>query len=706
MDVPDSEQRPSTVLAGVEPRSIIDSAFRRAVVGMAIADPDGSYLEVNEAFCSLLGYSATELLTMSFHDITATDDLVDGVRAMGDLASGKSAEFSFQKRYVTRAGAHVWARTTGIAVHDVDGSLSRVIVQIEDLTLQRASAALISRRESHDELTDLANRKTFYERLGVALQTPYRSTRGLALLVVNLDRFHQINAGLGHESGDAVLREAARRLTAVVRGGDLVARLGGNEFAVLSLGMRTPLDAVSLAIELREMLCRPYWSNGNAVHVSARIGVVADVDDADREALVQMAAAAAQQAKSHAGGWALHTDGANMSSHDKLGFVNDLRAAISSGALTVAYQPIVDKGGRVQHVEALARWYHPERGAVPPDEFIVLAEQNALIDSLTTHVMTSALRQVAVWRANGIQASVAVNLSARLLTDPDLANRVASLLAAAGVPADALTLEITETALAEGSNPALWAMLDALRGTGARISIDDFGTGYSSLTYLKDLPVDELKIDRSFIIDLDERSERIVRSIIDLAHSLDLTVVAEGVEDDVTLQRLHRLGVDFVQGYVIARPVTGVEMTAWLRSRSTAENRRTLRDAGLGLDILIVDSEPAHRATLRKRLRSSNHRVARALTSETALKKITKQMPDLVILDHPTAGRHGLQTAPQLRAAGYVGPILLLSDSAPHGPGAARFPLDVWPIAQGDETLLLRLVDGYAQASSKRSAVV
>jgi diguanylate cyclase (GGDEF)-like protein/PAS domain S-box-containing protein len=702
-EVAPSSAARSVDLAGVEPRSIIDAAFRRAVVGMAIADPDGCYLEVNEAFCSLLGYSAEELIGKSFRDVTASDDLSDGSKAMSDLARGRSDEFLFQKRYVTRAGVHVWARTTGIAVRDASGSLRRIIVQIEDLTLERESAALLSRRESHDELTDLANRKTFYERLDAALRMPPRSTRGIALLVVNLDRFHQINAGLGHESGDTVLREVARRLTAVVRGQDVVARLGGNEFAVLSSGMRTPLDAVSLAIELRGVLGRPYWSNGNAVHVSARIGVVTNIEDSDSETLVQMASAATRQAKTLAGGWALHTEGANTSSHDEIGLVNDLRAAISAGSLTVAYQPIVDLDGRVQHVEALARWYHLERGAVRPDEFIVLAEQNGLIDSLTTHVMTSALRQVAVWRASGIEACVSVNLSGRLLAHPDLAERVGSLLAAEGVPATALTLEITETALAEGSNPELWAVLDSIRRTGVRISIDDFGTGYSSLTYLKDLPVDELKIDRSFIVDLDERTERIVRSIIDLAHSLDLTVVAEGVEDDAVADRLRVLEADYVQGYAIARPATGTQMTDWLQARSTAVARPP-REVRRGLDVLIVDSQPARRAALRKRLRANNHRVARALTGSSAVNSVKKQMPDLVILDHPTLGSSGYQTAPQLRAAGYVGPILLLSDSAPHGPDSASYPMDVWPVAQGDEALLLRLIDGYALSSSKRPA--
>jgi diguanylate cyclase (GGDEF)-like protein/PAS domain S-box-containing protein len=685
-------------LAGVDPRTIIDAAFRRAVVGMAITDAGGYYLEVNDALCSLLGYSSDELLGVSFRDITATEDLRVGTKAMRDLAEGRSSDFRLEKRYVTRTGDLVWARTTGIAVRDSSGVLLRIIVQVEDLTLRRASEALLSRRESVDELTNLANRKTFYERLDGALQLPRRSTRNLALLVVNLDRFHQINAGLGHASGDTVLREVARRLTAVVRGEDIVARLGGDEFAVLSLGMRTPLDAVSLAIDIRHSLGRPYWSDGNAVYVSARVGVVTNIEDSDSQTLVQMASAATHQAKSLAGGWALHTEGANTSSRDELGLVSDLREAITNGSLTVAYQPVIDNHGAVQYVEALARWHHPDRGSIPPDQFIVLAERNDLIDALTTSVLTMAVRQVAEWRAGGIDACVAVNLSGRLLGEPDLADRVAAILQSAGVPAATLILEITETAIAEGSNPELWAALTALRRTGVRISIDDFGTGYSSLTYLKELPVDELKIDRSFILDLDtdERTERIVRSIIDLGHSLNLTVVAEGVEDFAVAARLRTLGIDYLQGYAIARPATSSVMTDWLRERSIGVAAFVRREERRGLDVLVVDSQPAERVALRKRLRDSNHRVARAHSGSAALNKLKKKMPDVVILDHLMPGLSGVETAPRLRAAGYAGPILLLSGSAPDNAQAARYPMDVWPVSHSDEALLIRLIDGYA----------
>jgi diguanylate cyclase (GGDEF)-like protein len=524
---------------------------------------------------------------------------------------------------------------------------------------------------------------------------------------VNLDRFHQVNAGLGHAAGDRILREAGRRLRAQLRGDDTVARLGGDEFAVLAPAMRTPLDAVAMAIDVRNSLAKPYWIDGNAVYVSARVGIVTDVHDVDAEGMVQMASSAALHAKSLAGGWSLHTAGSDMSGRDELGLVCDLRQAIADGSLTVAYQPVVDGTGSLCHVEALARWNHPDRGAVPPDQFIVLAEQNDLISDLTEHVLTTAVRQTASWRASGLDACVAVNLSGLLLADAGLAERITGTLERAGLPPEALTLEITETAFADGSSPLIRAALESLRSIGVRISIDDFGTGYSSLAYLKHLPVDELKIDRSFILDLDTdvRTEQIVRSIIDLAHSLGLTVVAEGVEDEQIAAGLTAMGADALQGYIIARPAGATATAAWMRAHPTAPEHRHPQDElrpRRELNVLIVDSLPTDRKALRRRLRVNQHRVRQAHSCGAAVSSVKRRMPDVVILDHLMPGTTGVETAPRLREAGYAGPILLFSGSAPNNTVAARFPMDVWPVSADDDALLVGLIDGYAGITSPR----
>jgi len=684
---------------------VMDAAFRRASVGMAITDHLGRYLEVNASLCEFLGFTAEQLLQRSFRDVSTAEDAQMGSEAMQDLASGALSEFQLEKQYVAADGTLLWARTTGFPVHDEHGRLSRVIVQVEDLTSRLAVQAALHWTHHHDDLTDLSTRRRFYDLLDAALEMPARSVRGLALLVVDLDRFHQVNAGLGRDVGDAILREVAQRLAAVVRGGDAIARLGGDEFAVLARNLRTSLDAITLAIDIRTALGKPYWSSGNAVYVSARVGIVTGIEDESSDTLVQMGVAAVEAAKSLAVGWSMHTTGDETSSREEIGLVNDLRAAIASGEITVVYQPVVDRSGNLHHMEALARWQHSERGAVGPDQFIVLAEHNNLIAPLTAWVIESALAQTAAWHAGGFSMSVAVNLSGKLLDDDDLVERIETALQRAGLSPSSLTLEITETALADEKNPVIWAALQRLRGVGVRISIDDFGTGYSSLTYLRQLPVDELKIDRSFILDLDTdvRSDRIVRSIIDLAHSLGLEVVAEGVENAMITERLRSMQVDFVQGYVIAKPATGAAMTAWMQDRAvTATPVRTAptRAGRRTLDILVIGADMADSGRLTDRLRADAHHVRSATNGASAAESLQSALPDVIILDHALPATSVVDTTPLLREAGYNGPILLFGGCAPDDLAAARYPMDVWPIPMADEALLLGLIEGYATSTS------
>jgi diguanylate cyclase (GGDEF)-like protein/PAS domain S-box-containing protein len=666
---------------------------------MVITDAAGSFLEVNTAFCSFLGYSAKELMGMSFRDVTFAEDFAASAAEMRRFVGGSSSEFCVEKRYVTAAGDAVWGRVTGIAVRE-SGKLMRVIGHIEDLSERKAAQAALSRRDCYDELTGLVNRRELYSRLRKSLVHRRPSARRIAVLVVNVNRFRQINAGLGQAAADQILREVGCRLLAVTKGQDTVARLGADEFAVLAPRVATSEAAVAMAVELRHSVDEPYWAEGNAVFVSVRVGVVtAPTDGTDAETLVRKATAATEQAKDFSSGWVLHAAGADLASQDELGFLQDLRSAIDNGDLTVAYQPVVDGSGSVHSLEALARWYHPIRGAVPPDQFIALAEQNGLIAPLTRQILTSAVEQAVAWRATGLPISVAVNLSGKLLAHPLLVAQTSLILASAGLPPEALTLEITETVLADGGSQCIRSALDALRATGVRISIDDFGTGYSSLAYLKNLPVDELKIDRSFITDLesDDRTERIVRSIINLAHTLDLTVVAEGVENDSVATRLLDLGVDRLQGFGIAHPAASHTITDWLRNktpaavvaRSTPEGSRTL-------DVLVVHDDLTTRSALRKLLAERQHRVVEARSGHAALDKLAKRLPDVIILDHLMPGLTGVETAPRLREAGYAGPILLFSDTPLEQLAAIRFPMDVWPVSTTDEATVLRLIDGYA----------
>ena len=687
-------------IAGVDAASIVDAAFRRARTGMVVADAAGNLLEANQSLAELLGYSVQELATMSFRDITYTEDLAASQQQLTGLATGDSSEFTMDKRYVARSGDVRWCRMTAIPVRGADEELLRVIVQIEDLRERMAVTEALSRSESEDELTGLANRRVFYDCLRAALQDPRRSARRLALLVVNIDRFQQINAGLGQGAADLILVEVAQRLLAVTRGRDTVARFAGDEFAVLASDITTPEAAIALAVSIRQTIADAYWAQGHPVVVSARVGVVtAPADGDDAETLIRRATSAAAQAKVLSSGWATHAAAPDAASHGELRLVGQLRDAIKSGDIVVAYQPIVDAEGRTHCVEALARWYHPELGAIPPDQFIVLAEHNGLIAALTERILKKAVQQAAEWAATLEPVPVAVNLSAALLHDPRLVGAVADIVKAAGIRPDLLTLEITETALADGGSQGIMTALEALRQTGVRVSIDDFGTGYSSLAYLKQLPVDELKIDRSFIIDLDSdpRTSRIVRSIIDLAHSLDLTVVAEGVEDESAASHLLRLGVDYLQGFFIGRPAASEAASTWLAGHTPAVPRaRDVPDGSRTMDVLIVDDHPGVRAALVERLTQRNHRVEEARNGMEALDRVNRHMPDLVILNHSAPDITGVETAPRLREAHFTGPIVLFTGSSPKDMAAIRFPMDVWPVSKADDETLLRLIDGYA----------
>ncbi|MBK5308220.1 MAG: EAL domain-containing protein [Frankiaceae bacterium] len=681
-----------------------DIAFRRGVTAMAVTDADGRVLEANQALCSLLaGFStAGGATTAASHAFTA--DLAERIRAVEEGSSSHLRTVVFERDMPSPAGENRRVCITATVVREKDGTAARALVQFESPCGAESRSWPLAGFAT-DRLTGLVGRSTFYAELESTLLHPRRARRRLAVLVVNLNRFQQVNAGLGQVAADVVLMQVAGRLRLVMDPlGGTVCRLGGDWFAVIATGVVSWVDAVALAVRIHKALAEPYWASGNPVFVPARIGIATAPSDAtDAATLVRKATVATNLAKKHSSGWALPVAGSDLASRDEIGLVSELQTAIEGGQLTVAYQPIVDGDGRVHSLEALARWQHPTRGAVAPDQFIVLAEQYGLIGPLTRLMLAGAVQQAVQWASVARSPAISVNLSGRLLSDPRLRDSIAETLAAAGLPASALTLEITESALADGADTTVREALEALRATGIHISIDDFGTGYSSLAYLKELPVDELKIDRSFIVDLvnDDRAERVVRSIIDLAHSLDLSVVAEGVEDAQSAERLLRLGVDFLQGFGIARPAGGEATTEWLAEREPSlATARGRVEGGRRLNVLIVDDEMAARAALRARLADRHHRVIEARSGPAAVDKVRKRMPDVVILDHLMPGLTGVDTVPRLREAGYLGPILLYSDAPADDLAGIRMPLDVWPVSKADEATFVKLIDGYARAAA------
>jgi diguanylate cyclase (GGDEF)-like protein/PAS domain S-box-containing protein len=439
-----------------------------------------------------------------------------------------------------------------------------------ELLVERARAV---KHSSHDPLTGLPNRALLAERFDLALQTATASEGATALLLIDVDRFKEINDTFGHKYGDQLLAQIGRRFGAVVGECDTVARIGGDEFAVLLPNTKDLAAATEIARCLRHSLEASFQVDGVELEVEASIGVVLSGEHGtDAETLLQHADVAMYVAKTRNIGVLAYSADIDGYSPERLALLGDLRRALEMHEIVLHYQPQVSVStGEVVGVEALARWQHPTRGLVFPDAFIPAAEHTGLIGAFTSYVLDAALMQAAIWADQGRPLLVSVNLSGRNLLDEQLPAEVAGLLAAHGVPASLLELEVTESAIMLDPVRAR-RLLEALSELGVRLSIDDFGAGYTSLSQLKTLPVDELKIDRSFVMTMssDARDALIVHSVIELAQNLGLHTVAEGVETAQALAVLRGFGCDIAQGYYVARPAPIDVFDAWRSARSTS----------------------------------------------------------------------------------------------------------------------------------------
>jgi diguanylate cyclase (GGDEF)-like protein len=423
----------------------------------------------------------------------------------------------------------------------------------------RRQAEATEHRALHDSLTELPNRTLFRRHLELAIDAGGRTPGAFAVLLMDLDRFKEVNDTLGHHNGDRLLEAVAARLTGSLRPGDVVARLGGDEFGILLTGSIDRESAGERAEQILDSLAKPFDVQELTLEVGASIGIALFPEHgADPDTLIQRADVAMYEAKGSLAGHEIYDPEADSYSPARLALLGDLRSAIEHNRLTVEYQPKVDVAdGRIVGAEALVRWRDPRRGLVSPDDFIPIAEHTGLLRPLTLQVLSAALAECSRWRAAGHDLSVAVNLSARNLLDAALPADVARLLADSGVPPSALELEITETTLV-ADLVRTHGVLQRLNEIGVGISIDDFGTGYSSLSYIRRMPVDELKIDKSFVTGMadNENDALIVRSTIELGRNLGLRVVAEGVETLEVWAQLQVLGCHVAQGYHFGRPVS------------------------------------------------------------------------------------------------------------------------------------------------------
>jgi diguanylate cyclase (GGDEF)-like protein/PAS domain S-box-containing protein len=575
------------------------AAFTHAAVGMAIVQPDGRMQQVNQALCRLLGRAPDTLLQRPFSELLHPGDAAL-FRRRADAMLGKPADaaapdgeaFSMELRCRTgngaSAGADLWVSLH--CGHFIDPADARpgLIYQLHDITSRRLAEDRLHHTAYHDSLTDLANRHCFNQRLAVAVESSGNdAAQGFAVLFLDLDRFKVVNDSLGHAAGNQLLREVARRLSDGVRPGDLVARLGGDEFAVLAEQLDHPDAALAMAQRLLLSLQQPLLIHGTEVQPGASIGITfSDLGYRTADEILRDADLAMYAAK--AGGRqqvALFDHSMHERMAEKLKLEGELRRAIGEGQLSVVYQPLFDlEPYRLSGFEALARWVHPERGPISPAVFIALAEESGHIEALTHWVIDQAVRQLAAWRrahpAMG-PVDMHVNISGRDLANASLVPVVRELLLQHGLPAQALTLEITETTLMGRLETAL-DTLQALRKMGVHFSIDDFGTGYSSLAYLSTLPIDSLKIDRSFVMGMSQAPQNveIVRAVLNLGRSLGKKVIAEGIETVAQLATLKGLGVQVGQGYLLSRPLRAEQVPALMGAPAA----------------MPVDAEPGPRA--------------------------------------------------------------------------------------------------------------
>jgi diguanylate cyclase (GGDEF)-like protein/PAS domain S-box-containing protein len=542
----------------------------RCIVDAVIAtDEAGQVTFLNQAAEALTGWTQDAAVGQPLSSVyQLLDDeppapLSCGPRDITETELGSALQSAW---LVARDGTVRPIEESAAPIRDEKDSPIGIVRIFRDITERREAEQHLEHRALHDALTELPNRTLLQERLQQALLAARRPNTAVALLLMDLDRFKEVNDTFGHHWGDLLLQVVGQRLRGALRNEDTVARLGGDEFALL-LPNTDVHGATLVARKVLEALGAPLVLEGLSLDIQASIGIaLCPAHGDDPTTLLRYADVAMYLAKRSGSGYALYSAEQDEHSPTRLALMHALRRAIEQDELLLYYQPKVDgRTGALTGVEALVRWQHPERGLLPPDEFIPLAEYTGLIQPLSLWVLRTALLQCQAWRQMGREVPVAVNLSMQNLQDPELPATIRILLDRAGVPPHWLTVELTESAIMRDPARAM-TTLSQLRAMGVQVALDDFGTGYSSLSYVKRLPVTQLKIDKAFVRDaaVDAQDAAILRSVIELSHQLGLAPVAEGVEDQATQEVLASLGCHELQGYHLCRPLPAAELLPWL----------------------------------------------------------------------------------------------------------------------------------------------
>jgi len=543
-----------------------------------ITNTSGKIEYVNSAYCALTKHQLQDVIGM-------TPDILDPAQVDIDIlnniwATIKTGGIWQGEVHNTYGDGYLrWENARISPVLSQDRKITHYVIIQEDVTQQREQHEQLEYMAMHDALTDLPNRSLFNDRLKQAIELAKRDNEPLAVMLMDLNNFKEINDSMGHQIGDEILKEISTRLLQIIRGGDTVARMGGDEFLILLPSAQADKQ-IQFIERINSILETPFIVGTRSFEIRASIGVALYPEDGDEpEILLKRADVAMYAAKNSAETYKRYNRSFDDANFNRQELAHSLRAAVEEDQLVLHYQPVVNfSTASINGVEVLVRWRHPNRGLLYPDSFIPLAEQTYHMGAITQWVIKHAFQQVSAWHQKGIEIGVSVNISAHDLLDPTLSEYIQDRLSANKLTPSSVTIEITESGLMMHTHQTL-NNLHKLRKLGIKINIDDFGTGYSSLQYLKRFPVTGLKIDKTFVMNMtnDENDAIIVRSTTDLAHNMGLTVVAEGIENQDAYDILEILGCDYGQGYLLAKPMDADALLDWLTTWRLSKHRTGVR---------------------------------------------------------------------------------------------------------------------------------